>query len=147
MPEGQAVLGIYIINTLLVTFAVLVHYEILRYLSSLIPKLNIPHRLRIVVGVYGALLAHVAEIWLFGLGYYALLKWQGFGTLRGNFNGELLDCVYFSFTNYTSLGYGDIEPLGDLRFTAGLESLTGLVLIGWTASFLYVEMRRFWNES
>lgn len=140
-------LGIYAINTLLVTSAVLVHYEILRHLSKLIPDIKIPHRLRIVVGVYGALLAHVAEIWLFGIGYYTMLKWPSFGSLHGNFNGDLLDCVYFSFTNYTSLGYGDIEPLGDLRFTAGLESLTGLVLIGWTASFLYVEMTRFWNES
>lgn len=140
-------LEIYVINTLLVTFAVLVHYEILRYLSKLIVNINIPHRLRIVVGVYGALLAHVVEIWLFGIGYYGMLKWPDFGSLYGNFNGELLDCVYFSFTNYTSLGYGDIEPFGHLRFTAGLESLTGLVLIGWTASFLYVEMTRFWNES
>jgi hypothetical protein len=27
----------------------------------------------------------------------------------------------------------------------GLESLTGLVLITWTASFLYYEMQRYWN--
>jgi hypothetical protein len=76
-----------------------------------------------------------------------MLRSQKFGSLQGNFDGSLLDCVYFSFTNYTSLGYGDVEPLGDIRFTAGLESLTGLVLIGWTASFLYVEMSRFWHES
>ncbi len=141
------VLGIYFINGLLVTLAVIVHYEILRLSSVLIPRLNIAHRLRIVVGIYGALCAHVAEIWLFGVGYYLMLQSRGFGALTGNFDGSLLDCVYFSFTNYTSLGYGDIEPFGDIRFTAGLEALTGLVLIGWTASFLYVEMSRFWHEA
>ena len=33
----------------------------------------------------------------------------------------------------------------DLRFLSGLEALAGLVLITWTASFLYYEMQRYWN--
>ena len=136
---------LYFLNSLLITLAVLVHYEILRLLSGLIPRLNITHRLRIVVGV-GTLVAHVAEIWLFGVAYYYMVQVPGFGGFQGNYNGTFLDCVYFSFTSYTSLGFGDIEPWGDLRFTAGLEALVGLVLIGWTASFLYVQMSRFWNE-
>ena len=67
------------------------------------------------------------------------------GTLAGTFEGTFFDCVYFSFTSYTTLGTGDIEPFGDIRFLTGLESLTGLVLITWTASFLYLEMTRYWN--
>jgi hypothetical protein len=47
---------------------------------------------------------------------------------------------------YTSLGIGDIVPVGNLRFLAGLETLTGLVLITWTASFMYIEMQRFWER-
>jgi len=57
-----------------------------------------------------------------------------------------MDCVYFSFTTFTTVGFGDIQPTGDLRFLTGIESLTGLVLITWTASFLFVEMQKFWNE-
>jgi hypothetical protein len=72
---------------------------------------------------------------------------ENWGLLKGNFDGSLLDCVYFSFTSYTTLGIGDIEPHGDLRFLSGLESLTGLVLITWTASFLYLEMTRYWDEN
>ena len=67
------------------------------------------------------------------------------GWLSGNFNGTLTDAAYFSFTTYTTLGFGDIEPTGHLRFLAGIESLTGLVLITWTASFLYLEMRKDWD--
>jgi len=26
----------------------------------------------------------------------------------------------------------------------GIETLTGLLMISWTASFSYLEMRRFW---
>lgn len=140
-------LNIYLLNALLVTLAVLVHYEMLRGLSVFNDRLKIQHRLRILVSVYGALVAHVAEIWLFGLAYYFMSRSGNLGSLRGNFDGSVMDCVYFSFTSYTSLGYGDIEPLGGLRFTAGLESLTGLVLIGWSASFLYVQMSRFWGKS
>lgn len=29
----------------------------------------------------------------------------------------------------TTLGFGDIEPIGDLRYLTGIESLSGLVLI------------------
>ncbi|MGD8933935.1 MAG: two pore domain potassium channel family protein, partial [Gammaproteobacteria bacterium] len=28
----------------------------------------------------------------------------------------------------------------------GMESLTGLLLITWTASFLYYEMQRYWDR-
>jgi hypothetical protein len=66
--------------------------------------------------------------------------------LKGEFNNSLMDCSYFSFTNYTSLGFGDIHPTGDIRFLAGLEALTGLVLIGWTSSFMFIEMQKLWKD-
>ena len=72
---------------------------------------------------------------------------EGWGKLQGNSEGTLLDCVYFSFTTYTTVGYGDIEPIGHLRYLTGIESLTGLVLITWTASFLYYEMQRYWDNN
>lgn len=58
----------------------------------------------------------------------------------------LLDCVSFSFTTYTTLGMGDIEPIRDLRYLTSLESLIGLVLITWSASFPYLEMTRYWDR-
>ncbi|MSQ99467.1 MAG: two pore domain potassium channel family protein, partial [Xanthomonadales bacterium] len=42
-------------------------------------------------------------------------------------------------------GFGDIQPFGDMRHLAGVEALTGILLITWTASFLYLEMQRNWN--
>lgn len=134
-----------IINSILVALAVLIHYEALNVLSALIPMLKVRHRLRVLFGVFGALFAHVAEIWLFAFAYYFKIRSGYFGSLEGNFNNSLLDCSYFSFSTYTSLGFGDIEPTGDIRFLAGLEALTGLVLIGWTASFMYLEMQKLWK--
>jgi hypothetical protein len=134
-----------VLNSILVSVVVVIHYEILRLLSKVIPKLSIPQRLRVIIGVFGTLIAHVIEIWIFGLAFYFMVQYGDFGTLQGNFSGSLLDSVYFSFTNYTSLGIGDIEPLGDIRFLAGLEALTGLALITWSASFMFIEMRKFWD--
>lgn len=57
-----------------------------------------------------------------------------------------MDCVYFSFITYTTIGFGDISPLGDLKYLTGrLQALTDLVLISWTASFLFVEMQKYWK--
>jgi hypothetical protein len=56
-----------------------------------------------------------------------------------------MDSVYFSFTNFTTLGFGDIEPFGSIRLLVGMEALVGFVLITWTASFLFYEMQRHWD--
>lgn len=108
--------------------------------------MKIRHRFRIVVGVFGGMMAHAVEIWMFALAYYFLNQMPGWGHLKGAFSGTLMDCAYFSFTTYTTLGFGDIEPYGHIRYLVGLESLTGLLLITWTASFLYYEMQRYWER-
>jgi hypothetical protein len=130
----------------LVTAAVLIHYEMLYRLATLLPEKADKHRYHVLVGVLGSLCAHVIEIWLFAFGYYFMISSGAFGTLQGNFTNTLRDCGYFSFTTYSTLGVGDIEPVGHVRFLVGLESLTGLVLITWTASFVFVEMQKFWEH-
>lgn len=137
---------VFAVNLFVIGLAVMIHYEFLYRNTLLMPRLKIRHRFRIVLGVFVALTAHAAEVWIFAFSFYLMHHSQGWGHLEGNFNGSLLDCVYFSFTTYTTLGTGDIEPNGDLRFLTGLESLTGLVLITWSASFLYLEMTRYWDR-
>ena len=135
---------VFLINSLVVAIAVIVHYEFLYRVTVYIPTMQLKHRYRIVVGVFGALIAHAVEIWIFAIAYYYMIYASQWGTLTGNFDGTLMDCGYFSFTVFTTLGFGDIEPNGNLRYLT-VESLTGLVLITWTASFLYFEMQRHWN--
>lgn len=138
---------LFAVNLFIIGLVVMMHYEFLHRTTLLMPKLQIRHRFRIILGVFMALAAHAAEVWIFAIAYYLMHYADGWGHLEGSFDGSLLDCAYFSFTMYTTLGTGDIAPLGDLRFLTGLESLTGLVLITWTASFLYLEMTRYWDES
>ncbi len=140
-------IGMFFVNAAVVALAVLIHYEFLRRLTTTLPVMRIRHRIRIVIGVGGALVAHTLEVWLFALAYWLMHRLDGWGTLSGNFDGSLFDCGYFSFTVFSTLGFGDIVPTGNLRYLTGIESLTGLVLITWTASFLYVEMQRYWNTN
>lgn len=133
-------------SSILVMLTVLVHYEVLHQLSRLLPHINVRPQFHIVIGVLGALMAHVIEIWVFAFGFYFLTANDLIGSLTGNFTGSLEDCGYYSFITYTSLGFGDIIPVGYLRFITGIEALTGLVLIAWTASFVYVQMQNFWND-
>jgi len=135
-----------LIYSKVVALAVLIHFEALNFLSKIIPRLPIQRRMSILVGVFGALVAHMIEIWLFAFVFYFMLQGSYFGGLTGSVTNSLLDCVYFSLTCYTSLGFGDINPYGYLRFLSGLEALTGLVLIAWTASFMYIEMQKFWKK-
>lgn len=136
----------FLFNILVVAIAVMVHYECLERLSLLMPRLRLRYRFRIVIGLMGAILAHIVEVWLFAAVYYLMIRSGDFGTLVGAPEPNLLNCVYFSFSTYSTVGYGDLVPVGQLRFLAGLEGLTGLVLITWTASFMYFEMTRYWSN-
>lgn len=136
----------YALNSFLIAAVIFIHFEALNQLSKLIPALTIKPRLRVLFGVFGTLFAHIIEIWVFAFGYYFMIHEGSFGSLEGHFDRSLMDCSYFSFVSYTSLGFGDIVAKGDVRFTAGLEALTGLVLISWTASFMYIEMQKLWRD-
>ena len=136
---------------LLITFAlvlmiVLIHYETLRLLSEQLLTLKIQPRLRILVVIYGTFCAHLLEIALFGVGYYFFGNHLNLGTLHGMPNLSLLDYIYFSIVTYSSLGFGDIYPVGYMRLLAGMEGLIGLLMIGWTASFTYLMMEKLWLD-
>lgn len=135
-----------VVYALVIALVVIIHYEFLHQVTVFLPRVRIRHRFRIVLGVLSALIAHVIEVFIFGVTYFLMHRAEGWGMLQGNYDGGLGGSIYFSFTAYTTLGLGDIEPIGDIRFLVGLESLTGFVLITWTASFLYLEMTKNWNS-
>jgi hypothetical protein len=118
------------------------HYEFLSVTSRVVQRLPGPHRLRVAVAIVLAVAAHLFEVLLFAVGWW----WCSVGgeaalTLAEPSFGDL---VYFSGVVYTSLGFGDVVPVGDGRGLAIAEAVTGLVLIAWTASFTYFEMLTNW---
>lgn len=133
-------------TVVIVSLCVLLHYEALQWLSERLRRMAGRRRRRVLVGVYALVLIHVVEIWLFGVTLYVLMWVPGAGGITGMTHPLLLDAVYLSAASYTTVGFGDVAPLGPLRFLIGTESLVGLVLIGWSASFTYIEMEAFWRQ-
>lgn len=131
---------------IIVFAAVTVHYGVLWLLKTCIIEIHNHHHTKVLSGIFGTLIAHTIEIVLFAIGYYFMADIEGLGYLSGNFNGEFIDYIYFSYTSYTTLGFGDIEPHGYIRLLVGVEALIGLVLITWTASFLFLQLQNGWTK-
>ncbi len=138
---------VVVITASAVIATVAVHYEGMVWLARHFRRKNSPPARRVVLLVICALLAlHVVEIWLFGAAYWGALLIEGSGSVSGAHPLSLLDAVYLSAVTYTTVGFGDLAPVGPIRFLSGSEALTGLMMITWSASFTYLEMSRHWGD-
>jgi hypothetical protein len=141
------------VTMLMVGVVVVFHYEVIRQLNrweaAHPSKFTKKHHERpiILATMFTLLIAHVIEIWLFGLAFWMLLEQNGFGAISGYEHVNLLDSVYFSAANYTTVGWGDLAATGHIRFLAASESLVGFMMVTWSASFGYLIMRRTWDKN
>ena len=134
------------VTVLAVVIAIVLHYEALGFLTVWLGRIRLPPRPRILLLIFAVLGAHVVEIWVFGVGYFLLTSGVGHGALLSDHPIAFLDDIYFSAVCFTTLGLGDIVPVGAIRFLTGTEALTGFVLITWSASFAFLEMQKFWRR-
>jgi hypothetical protein len=144
--EAMTTLAVIAISLLLTACCVLIHYEVLRFCSALFPKSLRAVRSKVLVLIGGVFLVHLVEICLFAVAYGVMVPFAVFGSIQGDFTGSAMDYFYFSITSYTTLGVGDLLPHGALRFLSGVQALVGFVLTGWSASFIYLAMERFWGQ-
>jgi len=129
----------------LVACCAFLHYEALRFVNDVLPRVKIiAPRIRVAAALLMAMVSHIGQIALFAFAFYILRDRFSLGLFGGQFEDTFSSFLYFSAETYTSLGFGDIYPVGALRMVTGIEALTGLLMISWTASFTYLEMRRFW---
>ena len=128
---------------LLSLVAVGVHYEALVFASAFVKRVAGPARVGVALGVVLALAAHMIEVLLYAAAWLALIN---AGAVELNVPAPSpIDAVYFSGSVYTSLGFGDIVPVRGGQILVVAEAVTGLVLIAWTASFTFFEMRAHWE--
>jgi len=128
-----------------VSLCVVLHYEALNAISRWLAHRQGRPRHRVLLAIFGMLSVHVAEIWIFGLATMLLLISPRFGVATG-VEGGVLDHIYLSAMTFTTVGAVEMQVAGPIRFLNGMEALTGLVLITWSASFTFLEMERFWRE-
>ncbi|MDJ0909776.1 MAG: potassium channel family protein [Woeseiaceae bacterium] len=136
-----------LVTAVVVVVAVMLHYEGLRLMSDrlLVGRQHLRRR-RIVLMILALLSLHIVEVWIFGIAYYVLLQFDGFGALLGETSMGFFDCIYYSAAVYTTVGFGDIYPVGPIRTMTGTEAITGLTMITWSASYTFVEMLKTWSK-
>ncbi len=135
-----------ILSLVLSSASALIHFECLKLLSDFLPRATlIETRAKVLAALSGAMVSHLLQIVLFATAYHLLRDSFGLGGFSGHFKDAFSSFFYFSIETYTSLGIGDIYPSGSLRLVTGIEALIGLLMIGWTASYTYIEMRRYWE--
>ena len=76
-----------------------------------------------------------------------VLLWAStFRFLPGSGLGSFEEAAYFSFTTFTTLGYGDITLDGRWRILTGIEALNGVILIGWSTALSFAVIQRMWES-
>jgi hypothetical protein len=143
IPSAYVVMMLF--TALMVAVVVLIHYEGLALLNRQLSRIGRrSHRPVMLYIIFLVILLHLVEITCFAAAYALLSDWPHLGGIAGIPQQLFFDYFYFSIITYSSLGFGDAVAVGAMRFMAGVEGLVGLVLIGWSASFTYLEMQRYW---
>jgi hypothetical protein len=144
-------ISISLISLAAITATWLITYEILRVVWSILPKLTVHPRLRVMFIGVPIFLVHIINIWLYACIYFLVENYTSLGRIVGEHRvygihfESFLDCLHFSTATYSSLGLGDLVPVHDIRMLVGAEVLNGLLIIGWTISFTYLTMEKFWQ--
>jgi hypothetical protein len=135
-----------VVSLLLIVLCVVCHMALFRWMADALPRLKSLRRWRITTLVVGALVVHLFEIVLFTVGFWILAPLEDTGALQGSMALDFDEFFYYSAVTYTTLGFGDITPIGPLRILTAVESLTGLILIAWTASIILLAMQHLGRE-
>lgn len=142
---------ISVLGAFTIGLTTLVTYEVMRLVWNTLPRLEINPRLRVLLMMLPIFLTHIVNIWLYGITYLLVERFGNLGHLSGPIGeaqfsyASFIERLYFSASTYASLGLGDITPVDHLRMLAAAEVLNGLVLLGWTVSFTYLAMEKFWS--
>lgn len=65
----------------------------------------------------------------------------GLGHVVGIPGSNFFDFIYYSSVVFTTVGFGDLVPVGAIRILTAVE---GLALITWSVLFTFLAMQRLW---
>jgi hypothetical protein len=108
------------------------------------PELQILHRAAVGVMVVLCVAAHLVEIAVFASAIHVTAS-KVEDAVHDDPAWAQFESFYHSAVTYTSLG-GTTPVSAPLRLLTAVEALTGLILITWTASFLFLVMQRSWEK-
>jgi len=124
----------------MVALTVLLHFWALLRLTHLMSGAHArlrtqAERLRqalvILLAVFGVFALHTVEVWAYALCFWRLHEIETFEA-----------ALYFSTVTFATLGYGDIVLSESWRLFAAIESVNGVILVGWSTAFLFTVTSR-----
>ena len=68
------------------------------------------------------------------------LVWLAYGIVGAAPEGA--DLIYFSFVNYTTLGYGAVTPVDRWNLPGPMTAMNGVLLFGWSTAVILEILRR-----
>jgi len=81
---------------------------------------------------------HTVQIVIWAATYQLLLPPGELGTFEA--------AVYFSIVTFATLGYGDITLSEGWRLLSGIESMNGILLVGWSTAVLFAVVQSLWER-
>jgi len=128
-----------LISTGMVLFTVLTHLvglnlliqltriHVLRFATSVkVDRILVP--LGMVLGIF---VIHGVEVWAYAFLY-----------VFGGATQALESALYLSLGAYTTTGWVDVHLTPGWRLVLSLESITGLLMVGWSTAFFFQNLTR-----
>ena len=103
-----------------------------RVLESGSTYLRVALLLRLFVGI---VLLHLVQV-----GLWAVVFW------RAQELPNVDTALYFSLATYTTIGFGDVVVGPGWRVLAGIEGLTGILLVAWSTAFVFAVVNRTYEH-
>jgi len=115
--------------------------ELIRWLK---PERHQHSPFGLLLTFWGLALLHMIEIGIAAVVVATLLGDPAYGMLSDGMNGsDAADYLYFAGISFSTLGYTGMEATGPIRLMVMMLSLSGFMLITWSATFIYT----IWGET
>ncbi len=126
-----------ILLSALMSLAIIVfHYGALRAITSVSRKFSSHFAMSITV-VSFLFLLHLIEIAWYAAHIYAAYEYIGIMGFSKNFVPVAQDYFHIAASGYTTLGAFSNSPIDNLAILVDLTSLTGFMMLTWSATYYY----------
>ena len=113
---------------------VLIHW--LARVRRVLESPSTPRRVALLLRLFlGIVLLHLIQV-----GLWAVVFW------RAQELPNVDTALYFSLATYTTIGFGDVVVGPGWRVLAGIEGLTGILLVGWSTAFVFAVVNRMYEH-
>lgn len=132
-----------LLSFLFAGLTIVLHFWALRILTTLMPEdADHNHFVRSILILGCIFFLHFFEILYYSASYYIAIEYFDIGHFTKEFVHISRDYLYFSLVTYTTLGLSEFNPVGHLKVMTGIQSLTGFIMLTWSATFFYNLMNR-----